>query len=135
MAQVQPLPSIRQLLLDAEATHAQIIGTPYDQWNCWHLIRYLCLHGLRIDLDAEPRKNMDVVYELWWRDDAIDPFTVTQPWDIWVFNPQGLASEHVGVVMDNEWMVQSNRHHGVTREKLRRWRHRLLVIYRLQQLR
>jgi cell wall-associated NlpC family hydrolase len=128
------LPSIRQLLLDAEATNAQIIGAPYTQWNCWHLVRYLLQAGLGINLDADPRHNMDLVAEYWWHEDTADPLTCTQPWDLWVFRLRGVAAEHLGVVMDSVHMVHTNETHGVTIETLKRWRPHLLLIYRLRQL-
>lgn len=134
MAQVQPLPSIRQLLLDAEATHAQIIGTPYEKWNCWHLVRYLLHAGFGVNLDAMPSQNMHLVSEIWWHEDTTDPFTLTQPWDIWTFRLKGMAAEHLGMVMDATQMVHTSDTHGVTIEKLKRWRPRLFLIYRLTQL-
>ena len=116
-----------------------ILGRSYEQYNCWNLVRYLFKEGWAIDFDADPAHAFAQAEEIWFVGDARDPITLLQPWDVLVTRTRGLASSHVGVVLNSQHFIHTRKSIGVCLEPLQRWMPprstRLLQMARLKRLR
>lgn len=114
-----------------------LLGTPYAEANCWQLVRLLIREGFGLDLAAQTEEAAREVVELWYRGDDADPLTLLQPWDLLIIaNHDALpVSDHVGLVVDEERFVHArNSVTGVSLERIRRWKPRLLQVARLRRL-
>lgn len=111
-----------------------IIGLPYDQYDCWALLRFVFKEGWGIDLDDDPGQAMAHVQEVWFDGDTADPLALLQCWDVVIFRRNGFASGHVGIVMNPMQFLHTRKRTGVCIEVIRRWRRHLLQIARLRQL-
>lgn len=115
------------------------LGLAYEQFNCWNLVRFLFKQGWDIDFDQDPAFAMAQLEEIWFIGQDTDPRTILQPWDGLVFRNRGLASQHVGVVVDARKMAHADRNLGLCLVELTDWlpprSSRLLQIARLKRLR
>jgi hypothetical protein len=111
-----------------------LLGLSYAQCHCWELLRRLYGHGWGIDLDADPAAAAAQVQEIWFQGDARDPLSLMQPWDILIMKTTGMASSHVGIVVNAIHLIHTREATGVCLESLRRWAPRLLQMARLRRL-
>lgn len=111
-----------------------LIGAPYSQWNCWQLVRHLYREACGENLDEQPAYAWRHVEEIWWQGDPDDPLTLSQQGDLWIMRAAGMASHHVGIVLDNLRFIHTRKRIGVCTELMARWQPRLLQIARLQRL-
>jgi cell wall-associated NlpC family hydrolase len=111
-----------------------LLGLPYAECDCWQLLRRLFGQGWGIDLDADPAVAVAQVQEIWWRGDAREPVALSQPWDIWIMRNTGLASSHVGVVVNQTHMIHTGEKLNVCLQLMRIWRPWLLQMARLRRL-
>jgi cell wall-associated NlpC family hydrolase len=127
-----------QALPDIAALVDPLLGASYEQYNCWHLVRHLFKAGWDIDFDADPAHALAQAGEIWFQGDPTDPLTLTQPWDVIVMRTKGIASSHVGIVVDTQYFVHTRKSIGVSLEPLKAWAPprstRLLQIARLKRL-
>lgn len=119
---------------DLSAIVDKVLGASYQQYNCWHLLRYLFREGYGFDLEGDPAVAVAQVQEIWFQGYPGDVLTLTQPWDIWIMRNRGMASAHVGVVVNGHHFVHTRKAIGVCLEPLRRWQARVLQIARLRRL-
>lgn len=119
---------------DLAALVDPLLGLPYAEVNCWELLRKLYSEAWQIDFDSDPMVAVQQVQEIWWQSSTDDPFTLVQPWDVLIFRALGFASQHVGVVVNQEQFCHTRQRNGVCLEYLRRWRPRLLQMARLRRL-
>ena len=112
----------------------RIVGSPYEQYNCWDLCRYLYHEGWGEELDEKPESAWRYVAEIWWQDDLDDPLELMKPWDLLIMRGRGMASHHTGVVCNAVHFVHTRKRVGTCLEPLRRWTPRLLQIARLRRL-
>jgi cell wall-associated NlpC family hydrolase len=128
-----------QAMPDLAALVEPILGLSYEQYHCWNLVRYLFEQGWGIQFDDDPAHALAQVEEIWFIGDSADPLTLTQPWDCWVMRTKGIASSHVGIVLDTQYMVHTRKSIGVSLEPLKAWAPprstRLMQIARLKRLR
>ena len=125
---VETLPDLRTIVDD-------LLGAPYEQYNCWALLRVLFQEGWQLDLDADPAAAVAQFQELWFQSDDRDPLVLVQPWDVLILRTRGIASSHVGVMYNETHFVHTRKKIGVCLEPFRvGWRHRLLQIGRLRRL-
>jgi hypothetical protein len=111
-----------------------LLGLPYAKCDCWQLLRRLYGQGWGIDLDADPAAAAQQVQEIWFQGDARDPLSLLQMWDIWILRAHGMASSHVGIVVNAVHLIHTREATGVCLEPLRRWAPRLLQMARLRRL-
>jgi hypothetical protein len=111
-----------------------LLGLPYAQCHCWQLLRTLYGQGWGIDLDADPAAAAHQVQEIWFSGNATDPLSVMQCWDVLIMKTTGMASSHVGVVVNSMYLIHTRQSVGVCLEPLRRWAPRLMQIARLRRL-
>lgn len=111
-----------------------LLGLPYAACDCWQLLRRLYGHGWGIDLDADPAAAAAQVQEIWFQRDDRDPLSLMQPWDILILKTTGMASSHVGVVVNTVHLIHTRQSVGVCLEPLRRWAPHLLQMARLRRL-
>lgn len=107
---------------------------PYEQYDCWRLCRHLYREGFGEDLDESPVLAWKHVQEVWWCGDPEDPLTISQPGDVWIFRALGMASHHVGVVVNTVQFIHTRPRVGVCLARLVEWKPRLLQIARLRRL-
>jgi cell wall-associated NlpC family hydrolase len=119
---------------DLAAILDPLLGLPYEQLNCWQLCRHLYKEGFGEDLEAQPAQAWKRVEEIWWQDDGEDPLTLSQPWDLLAFRGTGMASHHVGIVVNAQQFTHTRKRLGLCLEQTLRWRARLLQIARLRRL-
>jgi len=117
-------PSLRDLVPD-------FLGRAYAEDECWLLVMDLIRAGGLVPPHAEPAAVIREAKEVWWQDDPRDPLTLVQPWDWWLMRRFGPAVGHVGLVVDQTYVVHLRPTAGVCLEPLRRSRARLLQIARL----
>jgi cell wall-associated NlpC family hydrolase len=114
-----------------------LLGTPYRPRFCWDLARSLIHQAFGIALEDDPSHANAHFAEIWYRGDARDPLTLVQPWDAYIMleNDALPISTHVGLVVDTLTFVHArNNETGVSVERLRRWKPKLLQIARLRRL-
>jgi hypothetical protein len=121
-------------LPDLEGIIDPLLGAPYEQWNCWQLCRHLYKEGWGEELETSPAHAWKHVEELWWHEEGTDPSTLTQPWDLWIMRGLGMASHHVGIVVNDRQLTHTRKRLGVCLEPMMRWTPRLLQIARLRRL-
>ncbi len=119
---------------DLAAIVDPLLGLPYEQYNCWALCRYLYREAWGEELEEDTNQAWKYVQEIWWQDDADDPLRLSQCGDLWIMRGRGMASHHVGIVLNDQYFTHTRRRTGVCLEPLRRWRPRLLQIARLRRL-
>jgi cell wall-associated NlpC family hydrolase len=119
---------------DLAALVEPLLGLPYEQYDCWRLVRRLYRDYWGEDLEDNPAQAWKHVQEIWWQDDAEDPLVVSQSGDLWIMRGLGLSSHHVGVVCNTVHFVHARKRVGTCLEPLRVWRPRLLQIARLRRL-
>lgn len=124
---VESMPDLRAII-------DPLIGAPYEQWDCWRLIRHLYREGWGIALEDDPGVAHREVQEIWFAGDTEEPLALVQPWDVVIMRTRGLASSHVGIVLDTQYFIHTRQRIGVCLEPLRRWQSRLLQIARLRRL-
>ena len=122
---------MEQRVPDITAMLDPILGLPYAEYTCWHLLRYLFREGWGLALDDNPAAAHQYVQEVWF--DGEGPAPGLLPWDVLIFRTIGLASGHVGVVVDGSQFVHTRQRTGVCLERIALWRPRLLQIARLRQ--
>jgi hypothetical protein len=123
----EPLPDLESLL-------EPLLGLPYAQYDCWALCRRLYKDGWGEDLEESPAHAWKRIEEVWWRDDATDPLTLVQPWDLWIQRGLGMASQHTGIIVNDRQFTHTRKRLGLCLEPMIRWRPRLLQIARLRRL-
>jgi hypothetical protein len=124
-------------LPDLRALVDPLLGAPYAQYTCWHLVRHLVRAGWGWDMAAEPERAASAFRELWYRGDPADPLSLVTPWDIVICSglPHLPVSTHVGLALDAQAFVHArDQGVGVVIEPLRRWRPKLLQLARLRSL-
>jgi cell wall-associated NlpC family hydrolase len=122
------------ILPDLAALIDPLLGLPYTQVDCWHLLRKVYGEGLGIDFDADPAAAIQHVQEIWFTGDALDPLALLQPWDVLILKTRGVASSHVGIVVNSMQFVHTGPRTGVCIAPIQRWKHYLLQLARLRQL-
>lgn len=125
------------VLPDLRALVNPILGAPYEQYTCWHLVRHLVREGFGFDMAEEPQRAATAFIELWYRGDTPDPLALVQPWDVVILAGQAHlpVSTHVGLALDAVSFVHArDQGVGVVVEPLRRWRPKLLQLARLRSL-
>ena len=121
-------------LPDLAAIVDPLLGRPYAEYDCWRLVRHLFEAGWGIALDDDPALAIQQVEEIWCIGDDADPLTLVHPWDVLVFRTRGMASSHVGIMVNEAQFVHTRQRNGVCLEWLQRWRPRLLQLARLRRL-
>lgn len=114
-----------------------LLGQDYAKADCWDVVRTLFLQGFGLDLVRDAEQATLVFQEVWYRGDARDALTLVQPWDLFIVanDPTLPVSDHVGVVVDNQFLVHARLNAtGVAKERLRLWRPRLLQLARYREL-
>jgi hypothetical protein len=119
---------------DIEPLVEPLLGLSYAECHCWDLLRRLYGQGWGIDLDADPAAAAAQVQEIWFQRDECDPLSLMQPWDILIMKATGMASSHVGIVVNAVHLIHTREATGVCLEPLRRWAPRLLQMARLRRL-
>jgi hypothetical protein len=114
-----------------------LLGTSYETYDCWGLVRHLLMQGFGLDIAQEPSHAAQLMQEVWYRGDPRDPLSLTQPWDLYITcdcddHPW---STHVGLVVDDRTFVHARTAAtGVALDRLARWKPKLLQLGRLRQL-
>jgi hypothetical protein len=124
------IPNIREFV-------NELLGTSYETFDCWQLVRHLLIEGFALDIAEQPSQAATIMQEVWFRGDERDPLTLVQPWDLYICCEQDNRpwSTHVGLVIDDRTFVHARiAATGVAIERLRRWRPKLLQVARLRQL-
>lgn len=130
MNQTTRIPNIR-VLVD------ELLGTSYETFDCWALVRHLLIQGFGLDIAAEPNQAALLMQEVWFRGDGRDPLVLTQPWDLYITCERDDRpwSTHVGLVIDERTFVHARTAAtGVAIERMKRWRPKLLQLARLRHL-
>jgi cell wall-associated NlpC family hydrolase len=119
---------------DVRALVDPLLGAPYEDYDCWGLVRTLLKQGFALDIDRNPQKAAESIVEVWFRGDARNPLALSLPWDFWIMATRGTVSSHIGIVIDSQYFVHTRRKTGVVLERLTRWQPRLLQLGRLRVL-
>jgi hypothetical protein len=130
MNQALRLPNIRELV-------DPLLGTSYEAYDCWGLVRRLLIEGFALDIAEQPTQAATIMGEIWFRGDERNPLTLVQPWDLYICCERDDRpwSTHVGLVVDETTFVHARTAAtGVAIERLRRWRPKLLQVARLRRL-
>jgi cell wall-associated NlpC family hydrolase len=130
MRDTSTIPDI-QPLVDA------MLGTPYEKYDCWDVVRTLYQQGFGTALTRDTQLSAQQFQEMWFRGDADDVLTLIQPWDLVIIaNNEDLPiSDHVGVALDHQRFVHARpAATGVAVGRLRTWKPRLLQLARLREL-
>ena len=109
------------------------LGLPYDHADCWDLVRLLYKEGFGIDLATDQLTAAEEFVEVWWHDTATDPLSLLRPWDLYILaRVETLPfARHVGIVLDGIMFVHARENTGgVSLERCRHWRPRLLQVAR-----
>jgi hypothetical protein len=130
MNQTIRLPNIRELV-------DPLLGTSYETFDCWQLVRNLLIQGFGLDIAEQPNQAALLMQEVWFRGDPREPLALTQPWDLYITCEceDRPWSTHVGLVIDDQAFVHARvATTGVAIERMRRWRPKLLQIARLRHV-
>jgi len=112
----------------------ELLGTPYEQMDCWGVLAALLKAGFGLDLTRDPECLTREVVEVWFEGDPRQPLSCIQPWDCLIFSVHGLVGDHCGLVMDGTQFVHARGKGGVAIERLHRWEEKVLQIARLRRL-
>jgi cell wall-associated NlpC family hydrolase len=113
-----------------------VLGTPYQEYDCWELVRHLYLAGFGFDLARETESAAKHFQEVWYRGEG-EPFMVARPWDLALFTNSDAwpVGEHVGVIVEPQTFVHARRSEtGVAIGRVRSWKARLIQLARLREL-
>jgi cell wall-associated NlpC family hydrolase len=122
---------------DARLIADRYLGQPYAQADCWDLVRLLYKDGFGIDLATDQLTAAEEFVEVWWHATPTDPLPLLRPWDLYILARVETVpfARHVGVVLDGIMMVHARENvGGVTLERCRHWRPRLLQVARWRPL-
>jgi hypothetical protein len=127
---------IMQTIPDLAAIADPLLGKPYTDVDCWQLLRFVLAEGFRYTLDPQPANNLGDVCEIWHCDETCDPWARAQPWDLLVFATSRGITQHVGLVVNDAYLLHTRPRTGVCLEPLqRRWiRAQLFQVLRLRWL-
>lgn len=113
-----------------------LLGTSYEAYDCWNLVRHLYQQGFGLDLSRQTEQAASLFQEVWYRGDAADPLQVVQPWDLVIIaNDEAVpVSDHVGIALDAQRFVHARREvTGVALARLRTWKPRLVQLARYRE--
>jgi cell wall-associated NlpC family hydrolase len=114
-----------------------LLGRPYDDYDCWNLVRLLYREGFGFDLVRDAQSAAARFQEVWSRQMAVDVLTILQPWDLLVIaNDEELpVTDHVGIALDAQQFVHARPSTtGVALGRIRTWKPRLFQVARLREL-
>ena len=106
-----------------------ILGKPHREYSCWQVARYLYEHLFETRLPDSPASCISRVREIWYIDEE-KPLCPLQPWDLIVFRIDAIASNHVGVMLDQDFFATSTKSLGVCKSHVARWQPYILQIAR-----
>jgi len=112
----------------------ELLGTPYEQMDCWGLLAALLQRGFGLDLARDAECLNREFVEVWFAGDARPLETLLQPWDVLICSMYGLVGDHCGVAMNGTQFVHARGKAGVAIERLHRWEEKVLQIARLRRL-
>ncbi len=101
------------------------IGTPYDELNCWQLVRAIYRDEYNIDLPELPIESHE--RDNWERVEL----NAEKIGDLLLFQ-ETVMKRHVGVVVGNQMMVHADRKLGTVAARYTspQWKPKLQKIYR-----
>lgn len=109
------------------------IGAPYDEHDCWGLVRDIFEREAHIRLDEDIYKAAPDFSEIWY--DGESEMPSLKPFDILVMRRYRPYAEHVGLVVDETHFMHARPRMGATIERIEKWRHKVLQVarHRLKQ--
>jgi cell wall-associated NlpC family hydrolase len=122
---------------DIQSFVEPLLGRPYDDYDCWNLVRHLYQAGFGFDLVRDTQSAASRFQEVWSRQMPADVLTILQPWDLLVFaqHDELPVTDHVGIALDAQQFVHARQSTtGVALGRIRTWKSRLFQVARLREL-
>ncbi len=127
MSTVQVIPNMRAII-------QAVLGKSYVEVNCWALVRHIFLEAFGLDLIADPVEAAQGFAEIWFKGDEKDLLSLVQPYDLLIIANHQRISQHLGVIVDDVYLVHTRQKTGVVVERLTRWKPHILQLARLRSL-
>lgn len=114
----------------------KVIGVPYEEMDCWDIVKYFYAHAFDIDLsayDIVPQDLKTNAPQIEKKKRFFDKIEEPRTGDIILFTVLG-HNAHVGIYLDSSTFLHTKKSVGCAIERFEYWKKRIEGIYRWPEL-